>query len=723
MHRTSKRMAFSMAGLLLVSFLAAMPTVAAEEETPLSWGIEYEWVNLNDDILELTGMPYEEMITDIEESADYAGIDLDIINVYSGTSSIYVEQWDDPTEQQVSDNSGEEHTVTSRITELTLRHGMLYDAGLLLGWEDNSTMGAPALDMVLSADYETVVTMDVLYTEYVTSDMKLVGADMDASASWEIGVGMGFYADVAGNGESIEVDLDTAIAFGWDADSLVSEWRLDHPSNILNMMNNGNDFEWECPTEAASNPNCGQITGSYATTQSYDLSFTGLPMDEFGFEADALDLQISDAIPDSGTFDSDEDFFFGEEGEHLEFEIPYEFGEQQTVEIDDGGTTTQVTEVDMDPFPPGMSVMLAYTISNAMVGSGQENVVDVMEDALEDWSEDATETVEFSTFTCDNGEEIPADYVNDGEDDCTDGSDENVAEEDVGSELERRAMNIIEAFSESDFTKNLETFGERVEFEMEKYEDFEVELAYVDGDYNALWSSEHARFVGVQFIGEDANGNEFSILGPETDAYNNNAPADIGLSYLVGEAADEAEDVAEEEVTIEELAPVEEHDVEAVVEVLGEHAPPEMVADVAPPSTGGPSEVEGPDASSDGPFAGMSGSTILFIGGGTLVAIIVVLLTMVLVLSRSRGSDELGVNNGGYAPANEPIYDPHFDAGSHAAVAQPQSTMPSTLPGPQKPPQHLAGEMQQGYEVLEWPAESGNWWYRDQGSGQWIVWQ
>ena len=216
-----------------------------------------------------------------------------------------------------------------------------------------------------------------------------------------------------------------------------------------------------------------------------------------------------------------------------------------------------------------------------------------------------------------------------------------------------------------------------------------------------------------------ANGKKFCS---ET-CYNNNAPADIGVEYLVGEAADEAEDVAEEEVTIEELAPVEEHDVEAVVEVLGEHAPPEMVADVAPPSTGGPSDGDGPDGSSDGPFAGMSGSTLVFIGGGTLVAIIVVLLTMVLVLSRSRGSDELGVNNGGYAPANEPIYDPHFDAGSHQAVAQPQSTMPSTLPGPQKPPQHLAGEMQQGYEVLEWPAGSGNWWYRDQGTGQWVVWQ
>jgi hypothetical protein len=112
---------------------------------------------------------------------------------------------------------------------------------------------------------------------------------------------MGLYTDISGNGDSFEMDLNAGIDLGWAADSISSEWRLEHPSNVLNMMNNGNDFDWEC--EAT----CGKITGSYATTQSYDLSLTGLPMDEFGFEADALDLQISDAIPDAGTFDSDDD--------------------------------------------------------------------------------------------------------------------------------------------------------------------------------------------------------------------------------------------------------------------------------------------------------------------------------------------------------------------------------------------------------------------------------
>ena len=80
---------------------------------------------------------------------------------------------------------------------------------------------------------------------------------------------------------------------------------------------------------------------------------------------------------------------------------------------------------------------------------------------------------------------------------------------------------------------------------MEKYRDFEVELAYVRADYTALWSSEHSRYVGMQMIGETEAGNQYSILGPETNAYNNNPPKQIHLVYLVGEAADVAEDAAE----------------------------------------------------------------------------------------------------------------------------------------------------------------------------------
>ncbi len=331
------------AGLLTMSFLIAIPTASAEGNNSISWGVEYEWVNLNDDIQELTGLPYDDIITDIEESATYAGFNLEIVNVYSGISSFYVEQWDDSTVLQISDDSGTSHSVTTRVTEITLRHGMLYDAAILMDWNDSMVMSNPSIEVVLSADYEAIAVMDIQYTEYVTPDLLLVGSDLTASANFGVGAGMGLFVDVAGDGETFVMDLDLSYDLGWRANSITSEWRLEHPSNILNMMDNGNDFDWEC-----SLTQCGSVTGSYSTQSSYSVSFTGLPLDEFGLEADALDLQISDSIPDSGTFDSDSD-------DGLEFEIPYDFGNQQTVTIDDGGTTTEITEVMMDPYPPGMS--------------------------------------------------------------------------------------------------------------------------------------------------------------------------------------------------------------------------------------------------------------------------------------------------------------------------------------------------------------------------------
>ena len=699
MARKSSRVATFVTLLMLFGLMSAVPTASAEGDNPIAWGVEYEWANLNDDVNELTGLPYDDIIGDIEQSADYAGINLEIINVYSGVTSLYVEQWDDSTELQVADNRGTSHTVTTRMTEITLRHGMLYDAGILMDWDDTSVMAAPSLDVVLSADYETIAVMDLLYTEYVTSDMMLVGSDLEASGSWGIGAGMGLFVDVSGNGDSFDMDLDLDYDLGWSANSITSEWRLEYPSNVLNMINNGNDFAWECDSD------CGKITGAYSTQQSYEVSFTGLPMDEFGFEADALDMQISDTIPDSGTFDSSSD-------DDIEFERSIHFGDQQTITIDDSGTTTEATEVMMEPFSPGMSHMVGYSFANAIMGSGdQTTAAEAMMAAMEDWGEDAGETIEFGTFVCDNGEEIPADYVNDGEDDCSDGSDEGVDEGDVASELETRAMNIGEAFMESDFLKNMETFGERLEYEMEKYEDFEVELAYVDGDYNALWSSEHSRYVGMQLIGETEAGNQYSILGPETNAYNNNPPKQIHLVYLVGEAADVAEDAAESEITIEALAPIAEHDVTAVIEALGIHAPEEMVSD---------------DGNSDSTTTGESSSSLplsmVAIGLGALLVIVILGAVMMMVVTRKRGGS-------GGVDWDQPMATQSVGSVGDAKDAYdfvsraPPSTMPSTLPTPQNPPSNIQGTMQQGHEVIEWPAGSGKWWYRDQSTGQWAVWQ
>jgi len=48
--------------LMLAGLLSVIPSASAEGDDSISWGIEYEWVNLNDDIQELTGLPYDDVI-------------------------------------------------------------------------------------------------------------------------------------------------------------------------------------------------------------------------------------------------------------------------------------------------------------------------------------------------------------------------------------------------------------------------------------------------------------------------------------------------------------------------------------------------------------------------------------------------------------------------------------------------------------------------------------
>ncbi|MCS5535491.1 MAG: MSCRAMM family adhesin SdrC, partial [Candidatus Poseidoniales archaeon] len=42
--------------------------------------------------------------------------------------------------------------------------------------------------------------------------------------------------------------------------------------------------------------------------------------------------------------------------------------------------------------------------------------------------------------------------------------------------------------------------------------------------------------------------------------------------------------------------------------------------------------------------------------------------------------------------------------------------------GPMGPTPTMRGEMQDGYEVLEYPDGSGSWWYRDTATGKWVEW-
>ena len=49
---------------------------------------------------------------------------------------------------------------------------------------------------------------------------------------------------------------------------------------------------------------CGAISGTYTGALDYAFSVTGIPTEEIGLDAGELDIELSDAITESGTFES-----------------------------------------------------------------------------------------------------------------------------------------------------------------------------------------------------------------------------------------------------------------------------------------------------------------------------------------------------------------------------------------------------------------------------------
>jgi hypothetical protein len=101
-----------------------------------------------------------------------------------------------------------------------------------------------------------------------------------------------------------------------------------------------------------------------------------------------------------------------EDGSEVEFELLYpdEVAELLTIDM--------TLDYEALPFTVEAFVMEMFVCAN-----GEEIPADWENDGEEDCADGSDEYQE-SLFVCDNGQEIPADWVNDGMDDCGDGSDE-----------------------------------------------------------------------------------------------------------------------------------------------------------------------------------------------------------------------------------------------------------------------------------------------------------
>ena len=108
------------------------------------------------------------------------------------------------------------------------------------------------------------------------------------------------------------------------------------------------------------------------------------------------------------------------------------------------------------PIPWGMAMMMGISMLESF-DSGVDQLIDVMSEQIEEWAEESGLSGDSDIFLCDNGNEIPADWENDGEDDCGDGSDE------TGPVATNKYEKMADALLDSNLNKTMEAFADKLE--------------------------------------------------------------------------------------------------------------------------------------------------------------------------------------------------------------------------------------------------------------------
>jgi len=436
---------------------SVFPASSAQGNTPssnnLAYGVTYDWQMLDDDIESITAISLTDVLADVSKSADDAGFELLLAEANTGTSSFIIEQYDGNTVTW-DDYNGASVDLTERITTATLRHGIMVDTAMISEWEDSFA----GYKVAFSVDSEMLLNADVKYTEFVDADLNIYGMDLDMGTKFETDFVVDIEGELEGDGETMPIDIHFDAMVNYEILASQMSIVLDQPSTLLQNMSEaepGMELEWECESydDDWNGPyyeswyeyddwyglmiedNCLPSSGSYQTAASLEINFEGFPSEDLGFAPGEWDISLKDNVQDTGTFEGYE--------VDIHERIYFEDSSPQMITIDSSGTQVSAMQVEYGPMPVGMGPMMGMLLGEAFVGSGDnptlgEALEDEVEDSIigeifgdldsDDGSDDYQEHHEEEDhwFHCDNGNKVERWEVNNDEDNCGDGSDENV---------------------------------------------------------------------------------------------------------------------------------------------------------------------------------------------------------------------------------------------------------------------------------------------------------
>ena len=593
----SERLLSASICLLLLTSMA--PTVAAVGPSDsVIWGISYDWANYENDIEEITGIDTNAANEDLEAAADYAGFLLESDQVISGMTQFFIESWDDDETVEITDANGDTHEVTKRVTELTIRHGNLGDMGFTAAWTDENE----SIDIWMSASTEQLFVIDAAYTEYVDDELMVYGGDLDMSGEFALESNMEFNLQVIAANEVLAPELGMGFSVSFEIPSINSQWRTDEPLDYLHHLNEEPTDDSNDSTDNGSGGgeyHSGLVEGDFSTITGYSmmLSIEGIPAEDFDINLDAFNVQLSDSIPGQGIFSEEMNVL---SGAAWDWECP-PVGGVENVNINPSSNETVSAQCGLaPPISMGMASMMAISMMSAL-DSGVQELFSAIEEQVGAWMEEIAP--EEDTFVCDNGEEIPAEWENDGEIDCEDGSDEDESggtytcdngqvipeawvndgeedcedgsDEDGSEDVFQKYIDMFEALNNSNLEKTMKAFGEKLEELMEDNDPSEP-LANLDDMCPIMfWDTSNSRVLGMALMATDEGDDYEVLLGPEILGVKQHS-YELSILYLTGQDAADAKLDALGLSELRDLAPESKHDVEELYDILGEDFLPDL---------------------------------------------------------------------------------------------------------------------------------------------------